>query len=87
MRKHAMALVAGLTILAPLASQAQTPDHPVGATMTTASDQVVCDVYYHEGSVIRRPVCGTKAWWTRRRLVAQQNIEEFQLRSFTIPAR
>ncbi len=79
MRIQSIILIAGL--LAPCAaladqdgSQAGAP----GATMQPASQQVVCNYYYHEGTVIRRPFCMSQAEVERRRLETQRLVREYQ---------
>ncbi|MGH6888848.1 MAG: hypothetical protein ACREHF_06595 [Rhizomicrobium sp.] len=75
----------GLALLPPaaMAQNAAPPMQtapPVHATSTAApADPVVCRYYYHEGLVIRRPVCLTAHEWERQRLFQQRLIREFQM--------
>ncbi|HTT81910.1 MAG TPA: hypothetical protein VMF67_00355 [Rhizomicrobium sp.] len=88
MRTHLLAAIAGLVILGPFAAFAQepadTPDHSAPAAQPVSADKpvnnpIVCENYYHEGTIIRRPDCRTLHQWERRRYAEQRFIEEFQL--------
>jgi hypothetical protein len=88
MRIQAVILVAGLSALAPFMAYAAEPDSVASTPMTPAvqeasADQVVCNYFFHEGAVVRRPTCLTRGQWERRRLEMQRSIIEYQIRSLT----
>jgi hypothetical protein len=86
MRIQSLLLAACVMGLAPVAASADPANQAASpsATVQPASEQVVCNYYYHEGTVIRRPFCMTQAEVVRRRLDTQHLIQEYQRKSFTM---
>jgi hypothetical protein len=70
---------AALALLAPAAALAESPA-PAIVAAGAQGQPLVCRYYYHEGQVIRRPVCKTEHEWIRDRLREQQDISQYQLR-------
>jgi hypothetical protein len=74
-----------LASLATFAAEPATAPESVPPAQAVAvaqqADPVVCNYFYHEGSVIKKPTCMTKHQWERRQLEEQRYIREFQLRT------
>jgi hypothetical protein len=93
MRMHMLAAAAGLAMLTPFAALAQEPagaaQEPANtgqiapmaqpiAAIKPAGNPIVCEYYYYEGTVIRRPDCRTLHQWERQRYVEQRFVEELE---------
>jgi hypothetical protein len=65
-----------------LAASAETtpaPAQPVKAAQET--NPVVCHYFYHQGELIRRPLCLTAHQWEHERLYQQRLFREYQMRA------
>jgi hypothetical protein len=97
MRKAVFAAACGLSLafataaMADDAMNALTPQpeqmaQPIAAT-TDDSKQVICHHLVHEGALMRQEVCLTKRAWERMRLQTQKFVSDFQVHSYSVPAR
>ena len=74
-------LAAAIAVLAPAAASADPPTPQIESAGSHAGEPLICHYYYHEGSLIRRPICKTERQWIRERLRQQAEVSRFQLRS------
>ena len=81
MRKTILAFAAVMAFIAPCAAQPHDAAPAVQSAGANPGDALICHYYYHQGTLIRRPICKTEHEWTRTRLQAQAEITDFQLRS------
>lgn len=83
MRLRFIAMTAGLAALVPLTALANPDAAPVIRAVSTVQpgEGLVCDYFYHQGDLIRRQDCRTRAQWNRLRVETQREITEFQVRS------
>jgi hypothetical protein len=81
MRTTIVTLASVMAFIGPCA--AQPPDAPPAVESAAAhpGEALICHYYYHEGNLIRRPICKTEREWIRYRLQQQAEITEVQLRS------
>ncbi len=82
MRLRSVTLAAVLATLTPAAAFADEASPIVRPVSTMRpGEPLLCDFFYHQGDVIRRQDCRTRAQWNRLRLETQREISEFQIRS------
>lgn len=74
-------IAAAVALLAPAAALADAPAPQVETAGARPGEPLICHYYYHEGQVVRRPVCKTERAWIRERLRTQADISDWQLRS------
>jgi len=96
MRTTVLALASGLALTFATAAAADTsaltpqPEQmaqPVSATTAGDSKQVICHHLVHQGVLMPQPVCLTKQTWERIRLQTQKTVSDFQVHSYSTPAR
>ena len=91
MRIAALSILCGLGFLAAASSamaadgQTNQPAKPIPVkaetTKTSSSQQIVCGVAVHEGQLLSRVrYCAPKAYWERRRRMAQQEFRNMQMK-------
>lgn len=80
MHINAIAVAAGLVVLAPLAALAADAAPTVQRVSVQKDQPLICHYYYHEGMLISRPDCRTADQWTHRQLDEQRFLREFQMR-------
>jgi hypothetical protein len=90
MRIRFFGIAAGFSVLLPIAALAAdpattTPPAPPAPATTAQAEPLSCHYYYHEGMVIKQPVCRTEREWHRLRLDEQRWFREFRMRSLTDP--
>jgi len=62
----------------------QTPPAPAVVQPAAAGQMpAYCKYYYFYNSLIRKPVCLTPEQWAKMRYRTQEDVREFQQRSFT----
>ena len=83
MRTTILTLASVLAFIAPCAAQPHDAAPAVETGAAHSGETLICHYYYHDGSLIRRPICKTEHEWIRVRLREQADISEFQLRSLT----
>ena len=83
MRLRFVAMTAGLAALVPLTAFANPDAAPVIRAVSTVhpGEGLLCDYFYHQGDLVRRQDCRTRAQWNRLRVETQREISEFQVRS------
>jgi hypothetical protein len=74
-------ILAVALVCAPLAALADPPAPAVESAGAHPGEPLICHYYYHEGQLIRRPICKTERAWIRYRLEQQADINQAQLRS------
>jgi hypothetical protein len=82
MRLSSTVLLASLALLLPAVAAAQTVPQTPPAQPVLANG-LICKYYYYYNNVVRRPVCLTAEQWARLRYNTQENLREFQMRSYT----
>ena len=89
MRSYIPALVSILALSASCAALAQDtqPAPAVDKSSATAGSPLICRHIYHEGMLVNRQICHTKAEWEHIRFETQKEISDFQIRSLTNTGR
>jgi hypothetical protein len=83
----ALATAAGAeTAMSDLTPQPEQMAQPISA-QTDDSKQVICHHLVHEGVLMRQQVCLTKHAWEQVRLQTQKTVSDFQVHSYSSPAR
>jgi hypothetical protein len=87
MRSTMFALAAG--VLLSLSTAAIAGDTDVTAQPVSAADPhaVVCRPMVHEGVVLRKRICRTRAEWTHQREEDERSFATYQLQSYVLPIR
>jgi hypothetical protein len=70
-----------------LTPQPESMAQPISASANDDAKTVVCHHLVHEGLLMREQVCLTKRAWERVRLETQRSINDFQVHSYTVPAK
>jgi hypothetical protein len=86
MQAPAIAVIAA-SLLLPLvahAQDAQPPDRSVESIAVSEPNRIVCAFLYHEGGVIRRPVCHSARFWANEHTRTRREILDYQLRRLEI---
>ena len=86
MRTMILVLVPTLALLAPLSTQAD-PAPAVESAAARPGEALICRYFYHEATLIRRPICKTEHQWIRNRLQQQAGIIAFQQRALVFVPR
>jgi hypothetical protein len=73
-------VAAAVALLAPAAALAD-PAPQVDSAGARPGEPLICHYYYHEGQIVRRPVCKTERAWIRERLRTQADVSDWQIRS------
>jgi hypothetical protein len=83
MRKTILAIAAGAAMFVSGAALADSSQVQVAQNVSvgSSSDARYCEVYYHEGILVRTHTCYTKAAWDARHHYLQDQITMYQLRS------
>jgi len=87
MRVLGAVAVSALGLLAVSSAQAQEASAPranVEAIALKDPNRVVCASLYHEGTLIRRPLCKSAEEWYADRQRTRQDITDLQLRKLEI---
>lgn len=81
----AVAALSSVGVFAALSAYAQDATRVnVDAVALKDPSRVTCAYLYHEGTVIRRPLCKTAQEWYADRLRTRQDITDLQLRKLEI---
>ena len=75
-----------VVLFMPAAALSDPPAPQVESAGVHAGEPLICHYYYHEGSLVRRPICKTERQWVRDRLRAQTEVSDFQLRALRAAA-
>ena len=62
------------------ALEAEAPKETIEAIALKDPDRVLCSYFYHEGVVIRRPLCKSAREWYADREQERRDITDLQLR-------
>lgn len=74
-------VAAAMALFAPAAALADPPQPQVESAGAHPGEPLICHYYYHEGSLVSRPICKTERQWIRERHRQQAEVSEFQLRA------
>lgn len=80
MRKLLLAAAASFVIATPALADGDATAQPASLVQPVAvQKQVVCRVMTHEGMVLRKPLCMTRAQWDLAGYKARQELADFQV--------
>jgi hypothetical protein len=83
MRAFAVAAVSSLGLFASFTVQAEdaraAPPQTLEAIALNEPNRIVCAYLYHDGTVIRRPICRTAQAWLSEHQRTRREILEYQL--------
>ena len=55
-------------------------DQSVEAIAVSDPGRTVCQYFYHDGTLVKRPVCQTARYWVNEHTRTRRELLEFQLR-------
>jgi hypothetical protein len=70
-----------VALLTPVAALADPPAPQIDSGGARPGEALICHYYYHEGTLVSRPICKTERAWIRERIRVQTNVSQLQLRS------
>jgi hypothetical protein len=76
-----MILAAAAMLCMPMAALADPAAPTVVSAAAQPGEPLLCHYYYHDGTLVRRPVCKTEREWIRIRLQQQSELADYQLRA------
>jgi len=79
-----MILAVAITVCGSAAAMADPPAPSIESAGSHPGEPLICHYYYHEGQVVRQAACKTAREWIRIRLQQQADINQFELRSYSI---
>jgi hypothetical protein len=81
MRTTILTLASVMAFIAPCAAQPHDVSAAVESAAARPGEALICQYYYYQGTLIRRPICKTEHEWIRARLQQQAEVADFQLRA------
>jgi hypothetical protein len=81
-----MMIAAAVALFVPAAAQAA-PAPTVLSAGVRPGEHLICQLTYHEGTVIHRPVCMTERAWIRVRIRQEADVRQFQLKALSSMGR
>ena len=80
MRSLVFAAVSVAGVLGASAAFAADGDQSVERIAVSDPGRMVCQYFYHDGTLVKRPVCQTAQYWVNDRTRTRRELLEFQLR-------
>jgi|tagenome__1003787_1003787.scaffolds.fasta_scaffold16615038_1 hypothetical protein len=85
MRNLILAAVSIAGVLASATAFAVDGDQSVEAIAVSDPGRMVCQYFYHDGTLVKRPVCQTAQYWVNENTRTRRELLEFQLRRLSSP--